>query len=55
MPGFGRRKPTTAKAAKAIAAAAVAPNAYPLFECATQAKDAQAVLSDVADDLHTSL
>ena len=52
MPGFGRHKPTTAKAAKAIAAAAVAPNAYPLFECAMQAKD---VLSDVADNLHTSL
>ena len=55
MPGFGRHKPTTAKAAKAIAAAAAAPKAYPLFECAMQAKDAQAVLSDVADDLHTSL
>ena len=31
------------------------PERYPLFECAMQAKDAQAVLSDVADDLHTSL
>ena len=51
MPGFGRHKTTTAKAAKAIAAAAAAPSAYPLFECAMQAKDAQAVLSDVADDL----
>ena len=51
MASFGRFKPTKAKAAKGITAAAAVKKAYPLYECAMLGKDALAVLSDAADDV----